>query len=162
MPMYWTFNCFLGCWYISSRDFQILNFDVRKKRTKLPELGSGGGGFGGFGKCPKENVFFLLMSSLICDLNQGIVLPNWMCFRNVQRDIQQCLDGHYNILPSPPSPLSSVSPPGHNWRGSALIWLILSLTPSYYHQAGAIWFNATNGFHIFSNDWFVYLFCCAA
>ena len=39
-------------------DFQILNFDVRKKRTKLPELGSGGGGFRWFGQCPKENVFF--------------------------------------------------------------------------------------------------------
>ena len=42
-----------------------LNFDVRKKRTKLPELGSwGGGGFRKFGQCPKENVFLPLTPSL--------------------------------------------------------------------------------------------------
>ena len=44
-------------------DFQILNFDVRKKRTKLPELGSVGG-FRWFGQCSKEKFFFVLMSSL--------------------------------------------------------------------------------------------------
>ena len=43
---------------------QNVVFDVLKKRTKLPELGSGGGGFRGSGQCPKENVFFLLRSSL--------------------------------------------------------------------------------------------------
>ena len=42
---------------------QNVVFDVQKKRTKLPELG-GWGGFRWFGQCPKENVFFLLMSSL--------------------------------------------------------------------------------------------------
>ena len=42
-----------------------MNFDLRKKRTKLPEFGSWGGGFRGFGQCPKENVFFKLRSSLI-------------------------------------------------------------------------------------------------
>ena len=38
-------------------DFQILNFDVRKKRTKLPELGSGGGGLDGNAR--KKTFFFL-------------------------------------------------------------------------------------------------------
>ena len=36
-----------------------------QKRTKLPKLGTGVGGFRWFGQCPKENVFFSLMSSLI-------------------------------------------------------------------------------------------------
>ena len=46
-----------------SSDFQILNFDVRKIGPSCPNLGQGGG-VRGFGQCPKENVFFLLISSL--------------------------------------------------------------------------------------------------
>ena len=43
---------------------QNVVFDVRKNRTKLPELGERGGGVRGFGQCLKENVVFLQMSSL--------------------------------------------------------------------------------------------------
>ena len=60
MPMYWTFNWFLGCWYISlpsPKWLSNLEFWRPKKRTNLPELGSGGE-FRWFGQCPKENVFF--------------------------------------------------------------------------------------------------------
>ena len=37
---------------------QNVVFGVKKKRTKLPEVGSWGGDSGWFGQCPKENVFF--------------------------------------------------------------------------------------------------------
>ena len=58
--MYWTFNCFLGCLYIflllPTSDFQILNFDVWKKRLSCPNWGQGGV-FRWYGQCPKEYVF---------------------------------------------------------------------------------------------------------
>ena len=38
--------------------FQILTFDVQKKRTKLPELGSGVGGLGDSGNARKKTFFF--------------------------------------------------------------------------------------------------------
>ena len=58
MPMYWTFNCFLGCWYISSSDFQILNFDVRKKEDQVARIGVRGGGLGDSGNARKKTFFF--------------------------------------------------------------------------------------------------------
>ena len=36
----------------------MLNFDFRKKRTKLPELGSWGGGLGNSGNARKKTFFF--------------------------------------------------------------------------------------------------------
>ena len=44
---------------------QYVVFDVRKKRTKLPELGSWGGGLGNSGNARKKTFFFQLISSLI-------------------------------------------------------------------------------------------------
>ena len=59
MPMYWIFNCFLGCWYISSSDFQILNFDVRKKEDQAAQIGvTGGEGLGNSGNARKKTFFF--------------------------------------------------------------------------------------------------------
>ena len=54
MPMYWTFNCFLGCIYTVYR--QYINF--RKKRTKLPESGAWGGGLGNSGNARKKTFVF--------------------------------------------------------------------------------------------------------
>ena len=69
MPMYWTFNCFLGCiytvYYIVHIVFLVLNWlsnlELRlpKKEDQVARIGvRGGGGFRWFGQCPKENVFF--------------------------------------------------------------------------------------------------------
>ena len=46
-------------------------FLTSKKEDQVARIGvMGGGGVRGFGQCPKENVFFLLMSSLTgCSLN---------------------------------------------------------------------------------------------
>ena len=67
---------------MSSSDFQILNFDVRKKRTKLPKLGSGGG-LGNSGNARKKTFFFKLTSSLSCHkfdllLLKSIYLSKWI------------------------------------------------------------------------------------
>ena len=43
---------------------QNVVFDVQKRGPSCPNRGQGGGGVRWFGQCPKENVFFLLMSSL--------------------------------------------------------------------------------------------------
>ena len=43
---------------------QNVVFGVKKRGPSCPNWGQGGG-FRWFGQCPKENVFFLLMSSLI-------------------------------------------------------------------------------------------------
>ena len=56
--------------------FQILNFDVWKKWTKLPELGSGGG-FRWSGQCPKENVFFSLRPSLTATFCGGNIFTKY-------------------------------------------------------------------------------------
>ena len=49
-----------------SQSFQILNFDFRKKEDQVAQIGvREGGGVRGFWQCPKENVFFSLMSSLL-------------------------------------------------------------------------------------------------
>ena len=75
MPMYWTFNCFLGCiytvYYIVHIVFLVLNwlsnleFRLPKKEDQVARIGvMGGGGFRWFGQCPKENVFFPLIFSL--------------------------------------------------------------------------------------------------
>ena len=74
MPMYWTFNCFLGCiytvYYIVYIVFLVLNwlsnleFWLPKKKDQVARIGVWGGGVRGFGQCPKENVFFPSMSSL--------------------------------------------------------------------------------------------------
>ena len=69
MPMYWTFNCFLGCiytvFYIVYIVFLVLNWLLNleflrpKKKDQVARIGvRGGGGFRWFGQCPKENVFF--------------------------------------------------------------------------------------------------------
>ena len=70
MPMYWTFNCFLGCIYtvyhIVYIVFLVLNwlsnleFWLPKKRTKLPKLGSGGGRVGDSGNARKKTFFFFI------------------------------------------------------------------------------------------------------
>ena len=68
MPMYWTFNCFLGCIYtvfyivyifLALKWHSNLEFRIPKKRTKLPELGSWGGGLGNSGNARKK-MFFLI------------------------------------------------------------------------------------------------------
>ena len=66
MPMYWTFNCFLGCiytvYYIVHIVFLVLSllsnleFQLPKKRTKLPKLGSRGG-VGNSGNARKKTFF---------------------------------------------------------------------------------------------------------
>ena len=67
-----------------------LEFWLPKKRTKLPELGSGGvGGFLWLGQCPKENVFFPLRPSLI------IFLPLWVCVFDLSREIQCTAQAEY-------------------------------------------------------------------
>ena len=74
MPMYWTFNSFLGYLYaVYYIVYIILNFDFRKKRTKLPELGSwGGGGLGDSGNARKKTFFFSLMSSLMLSSHDAL------------------------------------------------------------------------------------------
>ena len=75
MPMYWTFNCFLGCiytvYYIVYIVFLVLNwlsnleFRLPKKEDQVARIGvMGGGGFRWFRQCLKENVFFQLTPSL--------------------------------------------------------------------------------------------------
>ena len=74
MPMYWTFNCFLGCIYTVYCIVYIvvlvlnwlsnLEFRLPKKEDQVARIGVMGGGFRWFGQCPKENVFFPLTPSL--------------------------------------------------------------------------------------------------
>ena len=62
MPMYWTFNCFLCCLYISLPSpkvtFKSWILMSEKKGSSCPNWGQGGW-FRWFGQCPKENVFFI-------------------------------------------------------------------------------------------------------
>ena len=68
MPMYWTFNCFLGCIYTVYCIVYIVvlvlnwlsNFEfwLPKKKDQVARIGVRGWGFRWFGQCPKENVFF--------------------------------------------------------------------------------------------------------
>ena len=61
MPMYWTFNCFLGFNISPSPPPKwLLNLEFwrpEKRGPSCPNWGQGGG-FRGFGQCPKESVFF--------------------------------------------------------------------------------------------------------
>ena len=50
-------------YFQSSIDFHILSFDVRKKEDQVARIGVRGGSRR-FGQCPKENVFFSVISSL--------------------------------------------------------------------------------------------------
>ena len=73
MPMYWTFNRFLGCiytvYYMVYIVFLVLNwlskleFWLRKKGPSCPNWGQGGG-LGDSGNARKKTSFFSLMSSL--------------------------------------------------------------------------------------------------
>ena len=75
MPMYWTFNCFLGCIYTVYCIVYIvvlvlnwlsnLEFWLPKKEDQVARIGVMGGGFRWFGQCPKENVFLPLTPSLM-------------------------------------------------------------------------------------------------
>ena len=76
MPMYWTFNCFLGCIlysilyriyssFSSKLTFKSWILTSEKKGPTCPNWGDGGAGwFRWFGQCPKENVFLSLTPSL--------------------------------------------------------------------------------------------------
>ena len=75
MPMYWTFNCFIGCIYtvyhIVYIVFLVLNwlsnleFWLPKKEDQVARIGVMGGGLGNSGNARKKTFFFQLMSSLI-------------------------------------------------------------------------------------------------
>ena len=72
MPMNWAFNCFLGFNISPSPPPKwLLNLESwrPKKKDQVARIGVMGGGFRWFGQCPKENVFFQLMSSLIISIN---------------------------------------------------------------------------------------------
>ena len=82
MPMYWAFNCFLGCIYTVYCIVYIvvlvlnwlsnLEFWLPKKEDQVARIGvMGGGGFRWFGQCPKENVFLPLTPSLKLPWNHG-------------------------------------------------------------------------------------------
>ena len=69
-------NCtFLTGWLpLSASNFfrsyaQNVIFDVKKQRTKLPELGSGGGGCLRDSGNARKKTFFLLMSSLVVTID---------------------------------------------------------------------------------------------
>ena len=69
MPMYWTFNCFLGCIYtvyhIVYIVFLVLNWlsnlefwPPKKRGPSCPNWGHGGGGLGNSGNARKKTFFF--------------------------------------------------------------------------------------------------------
>ena len=74
MPMYWTFDCFLGCiytvYYIVHIVFLVLNwlssleFRLPKKEDQVGRIGVMGGGLGNSGNAQKKTFFYSLMSSL--------------------------------------------------------------------------------------------------
>ena len=74
MPMYWTFNCFLGCIYtvyhIVYIVFLVLNwlsnleFRLPKKEDQVAQIGVMGGGLGNSGNARKKTFFFSLKPSL--------------------------------------------------------------------------------------------------
>ena len=69
MPMYWTFNCFLGCIYIVYYIVYIvflvlywlsnLEFRLPKKEDQVARIGVMGGGLGNSGNAWKKTVFFI-------------------------------------------------------------------------------------------------------
>ena len=70
MPMYWTFNCFLGCIYgvyhmvyvysifNSKLTFKSWILTSKKKGPSCPNWGRGGGGLGNSGNARKKTFFF--------------------------------------------------------------------------------------------------------
>ena len=71
MPMYWAFNCFLGCWYISlpsphfCKPFFLwvkwllnLEFWRPQKKDQVAWIEVRGGGLGDSGNAQKKMVFF--------------------------------------------------------------------------------------------------------
>ena len=70
MPISWTFNCFLGCQYISHTSPQVTFkswiLTSEKKGPNCPNWGQGGrgGGLGNSGNARKKTFFFQLISSL--------------------------------------------------------------------------------------------------
>ena len=89
MPMYWTFNCFLGCIYTVYCIVYIvvlvlnwlsnLEFRLPKKEDQVARIQvMGGEGFRWFGQCPKENVFLPLTPSLSASwLFGGLIASGW-------------------------------------------------------------------------------------
>ena len=81
MPMYWTFNCFLGCiytvYYIVHIVFLVLNwlsnleFWRPKKDDQVAQIGVRG--LGNSGNARKKMFFFSLMSSLTHSLTHDLV-----------------------------------------------------------------------------------------
>ena len=110
MPMYWTFNCFLGCiytvYYIVHIVFLVLNwlsnleFRLPKKEDQVARIGVMGGGFRWFGQCPKENVFFPLMSSLTQhSWNQySFTMTHWK--KRINRSLSERLtyNNHHSVI----------------------------------------------------------------
>ena len=66
MQMYWTFNCFLRLLiYIPPLPQVTFKSWILTSKKKGPSCPNWVQGFRWFGQCPKENIFFLLMSSLM-------------------------------------------------------------------------------------------------
>ena len=84
MPMYWTFNCFLGCIYtVYHIVFLVLNwlsnleFWLPKKKDQVAQIGVRGG-LGNSGNARKKTFFFFQLisslASLIYSLQQEVSL----------------------------------------------------------------------------------------
>ena len=77
MTFEWLLKDFWETFERLLRDFQILNCDFRKKRTKLPELGSWGGGGGEIGAMPERKRFFSIDPFPYSVLNLSQPTKSW-------------------------------------------------------------------------------------
>ena len=118
MPMYWTFNCFfrlliylpplptflqvtLKSWILTSE----------KKEPSCPNWGKWGGVWW-FGQCPKENVFFSLMSSLSLYWEYLVVRIN-----NLQSFVQTSAPQKYTLFPCGSVPIEDL-----DFNGKFIVW----------------------------------------
>ena len=84
MPMYWTFNCFLNLPFSPQVTFKSWILTSEKKGPSCPNWGQGGG-FRWFGQCPKESVFFALMSYLKW-INSKQIKTWWLSLIDILRE----------------------------------------------------------------------------
>ena len=99
MPMYWTFNCFLGCiytvYYIVHIVFLVLNwlsnleFWLPKKEDQVARIGVRGGGVGNSGNPRKKTFLFHWRLPLVTTAitGGGVIFSGWcpFCMENAKR-----------------------------------------------------------------------------